>query len=92
MSLKCHSRAHNIQSGASSNGNPGEVDPWQEHIIPSLVAAIRDAAAFVGRLRASKIGSIIDQNCKSADSLRSIADQLESLAQKGSHFAEYVEG
>ena len=91
MLRKCRSRAYNIKSGKSSKSNPGEVDDLQTRVIPLLAAAIQDAGPSVGRLRIRKMQRRFHHIGKTVDKLRKIADRLESLAKKGSRFAEDVE-
>ena len=91
MLQKCRSRSCNIKSGKSSNCNPGEVDDLQTRVIPLLAAAIQDAAPSVGFLRISKMQQTNHQHRRIANTLRKLADKLESWAKKGSLFAENVE-
>ena len=91
MLRKCRSRAYNIKSAATSKCNPRKVDDLQTRIIPLLAAAIQDAGASVGRLRIRKIQHRFHHHVKIVDKLRKLADRLESLAKKGTRFAEDVE-
>ena len=91
MLQKCRSRSCNIKSGKSSNCNPGEVDDLQTRVIPLLAAAIQDAAPSVGFLRIGKMQQTNHQHRRIANTLRKLADKLESCAKEGTLFAENVE-
>ena len=91
MLRKCRSRAYNIKSAATSKCNPRKVDDLQTRIIPLLAAAIQDAGASVGRLRIRKIQHRFHHHVKIVDKIRKLSDRLESLAKKGTRFAEDVE-
>ena len=91
MLRKCRSRSCNIKSAATSKCNPRKVDDLETRVIPLLAAAIQDAGASVGRLRIRKIQHRFHQHVKIVDTIKKIAHRLESLAKKGTRFAEDVE-